>query len=251
MNRPLVGITATSATWDGRRRAGIDAAYAEAVASLGGEPVLLPPAPGPFAHARIGGHLDALVLAGGEDVSPERYGMAMSPLVGAVHPLRDESDVAALRVALERDVPILAICRGAQLLNAVLGGTLWQDLTTERAGSDEHDEWQDRTARTHQVRLRLPSKLFSAVGEATIAVNSIHHQGVRTLAADLVATAWADDGLIEGFELPTRRWVVGVQWHPEELSLESAAARPLAALVAEASSRLVSAAEAAPLAARA
>jgi gamma-glutamyl-gamma-aminobutyrate hydrolase PuuD len=162
------------------------------------------------------GRADALLLTGGADVDPARYGQAPS---GArdVDPRRDTVEIEALRRALDRRIPVLAICRGCQLLNVALGGTLWQDLATERGGLD-HDRWRDGDGDVHPVRADGTSRLRDVLREGEDVVqNSAHHQGIRDLAPGLRAVAWASDGLVEAFEAVGAEggWTVGVQWHPE------------------------------------
>jgi putative glutamine amidotransferase len=161
---------------------------------------------------------DGLLLTGGEDVDPARYGALPSPALGTVSRARDILEFALLREARARDLPVLAICRGIQVVNVALGGTLWQDLPSERPGAVAHDVTGDRTARTHRINVAAASRLHAALGASSCAVNSRHHQAVRDLAPGLAATAWSEDGLIEGVEAEGGAWLVGVQWHPEDLA---------------------------------
>ena len=183
--------------------------------------------------------LDGLVLTGGLDVAPARYGEAPHPKVKLTDPARDAFEERALTYALERDLPVLAICRGHQLLNVVLGGRLLQHIESGEHRADFKAESQP--SRWHTVRLLPGSRLRAVLGAAEIEVNSRHHQAVlpETLAPGLTITARSPDGLVEGVESTSHRWVVSVQWHPERLEPEHPGfrerSRPLfQALVAEA-----------------
>src|SRR5437762_12765523 len=157
-----------------------------------------------------------LVLTGGEDVAPDRYGATPHPRLGDVDPGRDAAELALIAATRARRVPILAICRGIQILNVALGGTLYQDLDSERPGPVPHS---DETAR-HAVRGEAGSLLERTLGARSASVNSRHHQAIRDLAPGLKAVAWAEDGVIEGAEPANTNegWIVAVQWHPEDLT---------------------------------
>jgi gamma-glutamyl-gamma-aminobutyrate hydrolase PuuD len=230
---PLIGITTyvADAAWSSwvRRSAVLPASYYELVAASGGRPVLLPPlstaASGPgTGAAEVIGALDGLVLTGGGDVDPEAYGEAATAEVAGVNPVRDESERALLGAALAVDLPVLAICRGLQVLNVELGGTLHQHLP-DVIGGDQH-----RTAPLvfgqMGVTTRAGSRAATVFGGAPTVLCS-HHQAIHQLGRGLEATATAADGVIEAVELPSARFVLGVQWHPEEGS----DGRPFAALV--------------------
>ena len=188
--------------------------YLDAVLRYGGEPLLTRPG-GRASHAgRLEG-ADGLMLTGGEDVAPARYGERVDPDAGVyVNPERDAMEFELIREALERDMPVLAICRGMQLLNVFMGGKLIQHLDGHR-GPDMESE----PSAFHRIYIAPGSKLAAVVGSGgTVRVNSIHHQGAREpqKAPGLLASAYAlDDGLIEGVELPDHRWAIGVQFHPE------------------------------------
>ena len=223
MNAPRIGVTAVHRTWDGLARTGVNAAYLRAVKAAGGAPLILSPLAGADEAGTLLDACDGLLLTGGEDVEPALYGAEPAPQLGAVDPARDRFELALFQEARERGIPILAVCRGIQLVNVALGGTLWQDLPTERAGAVVHNAPGARNARTHAVRVREGSRIADAVGATRLSVNSFHHQAVRDLATGLVATAWADDGLIEGVEAEGGSWLLGVQWHPEEMHADAAA----------------------------
>jgi putative glutamine amidotransferase len=162
--------------------------------------------------------LDALVLTGGEDIDPHWYGAEPSPLLSPPSRERDLFELALFAVARQRRLPILGICRGIQLINVGLGGTLFQDLASERPGRIEHRPDTAREVRSHRVRLEPGSRAAEALGTTSLSVNSSHHQAIKDLAPGLIATGWTDDGLIEAAESPAdESWLLAVQWHPEEM----------------------------------
>ena len=211
--RPLIGIStyrepARWGTWD-IPAVLLPAAYADAVAGAGGEPVLLPTgATSPDVVAR----LDGLVLAGGADVDPARYGQPAGPQTAVVRADRDAAELELLRAALERDLPLLAVCRGMQLLNVELGGDLVQHLP-DVPGTGCHDPGAGLFQR-REMRIEPGSTLASLLG-TTASADCHHHQALGRIAEGLQVTAQAEDGVVEGVELPGRRFCVGVQWHPE------------------------------------
>jgi putative glutamine amidotransferase len=159
--------------------------------------------------------IDGLVLAGGADVDPACYGAAPHPETGPTWPERDRFEIALAGGAIERGMPVLGVCRGMQILNVALGGTLVQHLPDE-IGTDDHRHTPGAFG-DHEVRLRGGSLAARAVGAERTIVKSHHHQGVGELGRGLVATGWAvPDDLIEAVELPDERYVLGVLWHPEE-----------------------------------
>ncbi len=163
--------------------------------------------------------VDALVLTGGADIDPARYGAPAHPNLGEISEIRDAWELALVAAARARNAPLLAICRGAQLLNVALGGTLYQDLPSERAGELNHDPDLSRRTRTHPVDIVAETRLGRAVGVTHLRVNSVHHQSICRVADDLRVVATSPDGVIEGVETPADSawWCVGVQWHPEDL----------------------------------
>ena len=161
-------------------------------------------------------HVDGLLLTGGDDVDPALYGEAPHPTFEAVEPGRDAFEIALVQSAVYRDLPVLAICRGLQVLNVALGGTLIQDIPSESSPLLRHDAEGSPTTIAHRITVTPGSCLAALVGPDTVRdVNSRHHQAVRRLGTGLVVTATAPDGVIEGAELPLARFCVGVQWHPE------------------------------------
>ena len=212
--RPLIGIStyrelAQWGTWHVPAVL-LPAAYADAVAAAGGEPLLLPTG---ATSAGVVDRLDGLILAGGADVDPARYGQPTGPHTPSVRPERDESELLLLEAALDRDLPLLAVCRGMQLLNVALGGDLVQHLPdAENAGV--HDPGHG-LFRRRDVRIEPGSEVHRLLGP-TAAVACHHHQALARVAQELTPSAWAEDGVVEAVDVPGRRFCLGVQWHPEE-----------------------------------
>ncbi len=186
-------------------------------------------------------HVQALVLTGGGDIDPARYGEARHEKTKDISGERDVLELTATEMALERALPVLAICRGLQVLNVTLGGSLHQDIPSEFATEINHaqtsgDAPRERSEVTHGVSVEEGSRLAELLGASAVDVNSMHHQSARGPGRGLKPVAWAPDGVIEGLELEDRdRFVVAVQWHPEELVGEHDHARRLfAAVVREA-----------------
>jgi putative glutamine amidotransferase len=212
-----VAVTATTEIIRGALRLRVNAAYTLALRGAGLLPLVLPVLDPADADAALEG-VSGLVLTGGEDVDPARYGAARHPALGDVHEGRDEFEMALVHAARARSLPTLAICRGVQILNVALGGTLVQDIPTEWVKPIVHDGDWARTARVHEVEVAAGSRLARALGTERPTVNSMHHQAIGKVAPCLATVARAPDGLVEGVEWPTDDWwMVGVQWHPEEL----------------------------------
>jgi putative glutamine amidotransferase len=213
-----VAVTATTEIIRGALRLRVNAAYTVSIRGAGLLPLVLPVLDPSDADAALDG-VAGLVLTGGEDVDPARYGAAPHPELGDVHQGRDAFETALVLAAQARALPTLAICRGVQILNVALGGTLVQDIPSERPDAIQHDGDWARTARVHEVHVAPNSRLARALGAERPTVNSMHHQAVGTVASSLVAVAHAPDGIVEGVEWPGDDWwMLGVQWHPEELT---------------------------------
>lgn len=195
----------------------LNRAYTEALVDAGLVPLVVPPLPARLA-TRVLDAVQGLVLTGGEDVAPRRYDASPHPTVVDVHELRDECELALVRAARDRGIPTLAICRGIQVANVAFGGTLVQDIPTQRPGVDRHDAHAVRDRRVHLVHVDDGSRLAAALGACRLTTNSMHHQSVDRVGAALRITARATDGIIEGVESSDASWwMLGVQWHPEEL----------------------------------
>lgn len=215
---PPVAVTATTEIIRNALRVRVNAAYTVSIRGAGLLPVVLPVLDPADADAALDG-VAGLVLTGGEDVNPARYGAAPHPELDETHDGRDAFEIALVRAARERALPTLAICRGVQILNVALGGTLVQDIPSEWKDPIVHDGDWARTARVHEVDVTPGSRLARALGTERPVVNSMHHQAVGTVAPQLATVARAPDGIVEGVEWPSDDWwMVGVQWHPEELT---------------------------------
>lgn len=224
MSAPRIGITGVTRSVSGTDRTGVNAAYVRAVLRAGGVPLVLSPIIGIEHNTVLLEALDGLVLSGGDDVDPAHYGHAPHPDLGAVDAQRDAFELAIFRDASARGLPVLAICRGLQLVNVAMGGTLWQDIPSERPEALPHAQATHRDDRTHPVELRPESRLAGALGAAVCQVNSFHHQSIRDLAPGLTITGRAPDGEIEGVESAGKGpWLLAVQWHPEEFHHHDAA----------------------------
>jgi putative glutamine amidotransferase len=239
MFAPLIGIT-TSLTADRTpERAYVNIAYIRAVQDAGGIPLLLPPHLSAEVRTALWQRLDGLVLTGGGDIDPARFGQPRHPKTDDVAPARDELELALTRRALDDALPLLGICRGIQVLNVALGGTLVQDLPSERPGPIAHSQSEPRHEATHPVKVMGEgTRLGRVLGRLELQVNSMHHQAIDRLGAGLREVAWAPDGVVEGVELPgDERFFLGVQWHPEELVAHDPAARNLFSAIVDAARR--------------
>ena len=220
MTRPTVGICAAieQARWGPWDQDAMLAprTYVDVVGEAGGLPILLPPEPTTTGSpGELVDRIDALLLAGGADLDPASYGGDAHPEIVRTRPERDRFEMALARESVERDVPVLGICRGMQLLNVALGGTLVQHLPDE-LGDERHEPTPGRFAE-HSVRLEPGSLAARAASAELLTVKTHHHQGVAELGDGLVATGWAqEDDLIEAIEVPDRDFALGVLWHPEE-----------------------------------
>ncbi|SRR5579871_1868385 len=221
MGRKVVGITCGTmkATDTSGARQSLNRAYVWAVERAGGVPVILPVTTAPEVISRYLGAVDGLLLSGGADLDPACYHEQPLPQLGEVDADRDFTELPLIRQAVEEDVPIFAICRGIQSLNVALGGTLYQDLPTQRSSEIHHQQREQHIPRdrfSHSVRIEAGSRLRAIVGADEMLCNSFHHQAIRDVAPGLAITAYAPDGVIEAVEHPDKRYLVAVQFHPEE-----------------------------------
>ena len=213
--RPIIGITAyaENASWGvwNVPAALAPLAYVTKVEAAGGRPILVPPSEDAIDETLD--VLDGLVFTGGPDLDPALYEAEPHPETNNVRPERDRAEIALLGAALERDLPVLAICRGSQVLNVALGGNLEQHVP-DRVGHDGHKETPGVFSR-HPVAIEQGSKLHGIVGDS-VEVSSHHHQGYGRLGEGLEVVARADDGTVEAIEAGSRTFAVGVLWHPED-----------------------------------
>jgi len=193
--------------------------YMNAVEAAGGVPAMLPLTSDERVLAAVADAYDGFLFTGGHDVDPAMYGEEKLDACGEPCPARDAMERTLFRLVTERNKPAFGICRGLQLFNVLLGGTLVQDLPTQRVGGGEprieHKQRPPYSQPTHRVRIEPGTPLFDIVGEDELQVNSYHHQGIKRLSGRLVAAAAADDGLIEAVWMPEKPFVLAVQWHPE------------------------------------
>ena len=220
MSLPVIGLP-TLAIPPGPKppRFGINQSYVRALVGAGCAPLLIPLLEDEDRLRAIYERLDGIVFPGGADVAPGEYGEEPVGNLNVVEVPRDRTELTLARWASEGDLPILGICRGQQLLNVALGGSLYQDLRAQGATSVEHSD-ADGRARTdlvHRVRLDPESRLAQLLDETVVEVNSLHHQAVKRLAGPLRISGRSDDGVIEAVESGAHRFLIAVQWHPEEI----------------------------------
>jgi putative glutamine amidotransferase len=232
---PLIGVT-MSTTPDGDQgdtppRSWLNNAYLCAVQQAGGVPVLLPSHLDDRSLDMLWSRLDGLLLTGGGDVDPARFTEDVRhPTVYGISEARDRLEIAVAERALHDERPMLAICRGIQVLNVALGGSLHQDIAADTGSTIAHSQTEPRHRATHRVKVMGEgTRLGETLGTFEVEVNSMHHQAIKRLGRGLREVAWAPDGIIEGIELApdARGFVLGVQWHPEELVAHDQAARNL------------------------
>ena len=214
-----VAVTASIRPDGDTNRVRLTAAYVTALENAGLVPLIVPPLADVDAAAAVLDSVAGLVLTGGEDVDPARYGEKRHEKVRSVNAARDATESALIEEARARGKPVLAICRGIQMLNVALGGTLVQDIPSQCNTSIAHDEEGARDSRSHEIDIEPGSLIAKAVGAEHVAVNSFHHQSVKRVADGLRVTARSPDGIIEGLESTDEDWwVMAVQWHPEEMT---------------------------------
>jgi putative glutamine amidotransferase len=223
VKRPLIGVPTgreKSQRFFGLPLYIMNQTYVRVLETLGALPVMIPLHMSEVTLHGIFDRLDGLFLPGGEDIDPANYGADRHPQLGAPDKERDRTELLMTRWALEAGMPVLGVCRGAQLINVACGGTLYQDLHSERPDLEKHDYFPPNFERyrvSHQVAIEPDSLLARSLGTRH-EVNSMHHQGIARLGSGLRVVARAEDGLPEAVELPPLAFVVGVQWHPEELA---------------------------------
>jgi putative glutamine amidotransferase len=231
--RPLIGVT----TWRSPRppnrfQYAVTSEYVAAVEEAGGIAVTLPAQP--RAVPELIAALDALILTGGGDIDPVHYGQSLHPATRSIDPDRDRFELDLTRMAVERGLPLLGICRGIQVLNVALGGTLIQDIPDQVTAALVHQTPEDAPIATHHVRLQPNSRLAALIQCTDLLTNSAHHQAIQSLAPALQSVGWSQDGVVEAVESTDQAFVIGVQWHPELLFQDAAPHRLLFAGLVEA-----------------
>ncbi|MDF1503480.1 gamma-glutamyl-gamma-aminobutyrate hydrolase family protein [Roseisolibacter sp. H3M3-2] len=238
LRRPVIGVTTQTLHAIEGIPAGLpdswvmNQRYFRAVTAVGGAPVMLPLFDDDLATVRaVYERLDGLLIPGGVDMQPATYGEATRPEVGRLDPARDTVEIQLVRWAIADGMPVLGLCRGAQVINVASGGSLWQDIPAQLGTTLIHDCYPTRGfARdhlAHPVALAAGSRLEALLDAPSVQVNSMHHQSVKTLGDGLLISAVAPDGVVEAVEGTGDAFVVGVQWHPEVFDAEDPTTRPI------------------------
>jgi putative glutamine amidotransferase len=238
MTSPIIGVTTSAERTDkGVDRAFVNASYLRAVQRAGGVPLLLTPYHSVESLAQL--RIDGLLLTGGGDIDPARFGEAPHPKTDLISAERDELELERVtRQAIDAGLPLFAICRGLQVLNVALNGTLHQHVPDVFGESIAHSQRSARSDRTHEVVIEPGTVLADLARSERLAVNSFHHQAIKDLGDGLTPVAWADDKVVEAVELPgAPGFVLAVQWHPEELVEHDPAAMRLFQALVDAAAR--------------
>jgi len=215
---PLIGISGSVSK--NERELSVNACYTNGLIKAGALPVIISPhMEGEVLEACLD-KLDGILLAGGNDVDPNRYGDEPLDELGEVNPLRDDFEIRLVRMAAGRGMPVFGICRGIQSMNVAMGGTLWQDLPSQYRSADgqppmAHSQKRPDHYPSHSVQVQKGTLLHRIAGADDLLVNSFHHQAIKDPASALTVTAVSPDGVIEAVEVPSHPFFIGVQWHPE------------------------------------
>jgi putative glutamine amidotransferase len=221
---PVIGLTlGRSTNQNGFPIFMIMEAYIHALQRNGACPVMVPPGLTEQDFAALMPRLDGLLFTGGGDVHPKYYGGKNHPLLDGVDQERDQLEVSLAQSAIDLRIPFLGICRGLQVINVALGGTIYEDILDQLPGALQHSNYPayPRSYPAHPISIQQGSQLESILGARQARVNSLHHQGIKELSPHLVATAFAPDGIVEAFEYSDHPFGIGVQWHPEWLKDET------------------------------
>ena len=236
---PLIGVTTSITVGKQPERAYVNSAYLAAIQTAGGVPVPVTPQLDARAQQELLARCEGFLLTGGGDLDPATFNEPPHPTLYEVTPARDRLEIALVHHAMESRKPLLAVCRGIQVLNVALGGSLFQDVASDPGSEIQHQQDKDDTPRnepTHPVKVVAGSRLAQVLGTTDLRVNSMHHQAVKAVGRGLVPVAFAPDMVIEGVELEEPdRFVLGVQWHPEELTERDPSARRLFGALVDAS----------------
>ncbi len=223
--KPVVGLVPM--VNEEKSRCEMPWSYCRALEGAGALPVILPLLTDPADLAQAVSVCSGILLTGGPDVDPARYGEETLPACGQIIPQRDEMEDLLFQAALAADKPVLGICRGVQAMNVALGGTLWQDLPTQVSGPLIHSQSRPYDKTWHKVSVTPGTPLAELLGVEELAVTSRHHQAVKDVAPALKTMAYAPDGVVEAVWMPGKRFVWGVQWHPESVYQTSQASQKL------------------------
>lgn len=219
MSTPVIGIVTSRIQYNKKPVMFLNEAYVQAVLGAGAAPLLIPLGLPEETLRQAVSRLDGVLFSGGGDMSPERYGSQSHPRVDGVDEDRDREEMALYAQVLNEGKPFLGICRGIQVLNVAMGGTLYEDILDQHPGAIKHDQYPNipRDYLAHAVQITEETRLAKILGKPIVEVNSLHHQGIRNLAPGLKASAYAPDGIVEGVEVPGHPFGLAVQWHPEHL----------------------------------
>ncbi len=225
-SKPLIGITpdvgrspAVRSANRGEPLVVLQERYARAILEAGGIPLILSVFPSPTAIRELLDRLDGVLLSGGNfDIHPRLYGEEPIQTLGEIKEERTQFELGLLSSALERDLPLLGVCGGAQAINVALGGSLYQDIASQIPNAGEHQQGALKDKGGHKIKVHDGTKLKQIVGREDLEVNTTHHQAVKKLGKGLIVNATAEDGIIEGIESKEHSFVLGVQWHPEFLT---------------------------------
>jgi putative glutamine amidotransferase len=229
---PVIGITTIAIGAEQNPfppRIGQNQTYIRGLVRAGAAPLMIPQLTDPSLLRALYHQLDGLLLPGGEDIDPAHYGEARHERCGPVSPERDDMELALARWAVEDGMPLLAICRGIQILNAALGGSLYQDIAAQVTSAERHD-WHPgypRDRLSHEVAITPQTRLATIMDDGSPRVNSLHHQALKEVPSALTVVARAPDGIVEAVEITDHPFALGVQWHPEELADGDARAQGL------------------------
>lgn len=223
MKKPVIGISGSitiieGGRFPGYRRTYVNEDYVKSIIQAGGVPLLLPMTTEPEIVQGYIEQVDGLVLSGGHDVSPLAYGEQPQRKLGHTLPERDAFDKLLIEKAVEMNLPMLGICRGLQIMNVTLGGSLYQDLDYIPNCDMKHDQYHDPALATHEITIDKDSRLFKIIGKERIGVNTFHHLAVKEVAKGFKISAKADDGVVEAMEHEDYAYCLGVQWHPEMMA---------------------------------
>lgn len=215
MKKPLIGITSNLNEGE---LVTLGQDNVSSIIQANGVPLILPSISDMDAIRRMAEAIDGLLVTGGGDVDPTQFGEEPHPKLGEVSPERDYFEINLIREVLKKDKPVLAICRGMQIVNVVMGGDLYQDIYAQSGAQLQHQQKAPRWHTSHFIDVDKDGLLYKIVGETKIKVNSYHHQAIRRVAEGFHVSAKASDGIIEAIESKEHRFVLGVQWHPENIT---------------------------------